>query len=269
MLLASIMKWISDWSGGCPCHEQDMLPTSARTTKQRFIVKQICESATVPDAVCSVSTCPIRGRRAPDIATGVLHRHVLNSLVYGCSELCFATRHLPAPAAAKLRMMYEVGQQRLLLGCRIKLGCWTQCPWRICGLASHNRQAAVLTARTLLNIWSVQNATQVAVRVCVIAVNTLLVMPNGYATVFFELFAGWWRLEACADPPVPRSIVAWIISFVCSHAGWANVPNPLLQAVSSYALVFKTQQQSLTLAAVMPGCRSNTCHDLARCTSGH
>ena len=175
-LIDNVMDWLSSWAGGCACHE-NLVATAcnSRPARNRLVVSNISSNGR---ANVDFRSCPMKGRRAPEVAGGVLHRQVYNAISEAKSDVLLIAQsyNLSPDLSARLRLSFEIAQQRLLLGIRLKLACWQQVPWILPALASHDRETTVLTARAVLRMWGKWSDKQQAN--CICKLHSISILPS-------------------------------------------------------------------------------------------
>ena len=153
LMVHSVHKLVSgfeSWLESCPCHH--LVKTSGK--RKAGPLSEQCQSA----------ACPMRGKRACELAAGALEG-LLDSLGQLASQ-SFA--HTEAGAAlspeehATLQQDFEYAKVFLNFGLKTKLKFWTTVPWRLCGLGHHWTSVARSVAKACLDEYNeVMQNTQV------------------------------------------------------------------------------------------------------------
>ena len=141
--LQSVVTEASIWAEGCPCHPVEHTPGhSHRARKLADCVRQ---------AELGSQACPLAGRRAPELAAGMLQ-----AVIAGLSEkhisLCFLQRRrlLSEIQWCKIASDFEAGKRHLEAVLVVKLDHWGRLPWMLCGLAHHDSSKAKEAARACI-----------------------------------------------------------------------------------------------------------------------
>ena len=81
------------------------------------------------------STCPMKGRRAPQLAAGDAEKLALQVQQFASVDVvaCTADGGLTPPQRQLLLDAWETGTNRALLSLRLKFACWRQLPWHLAG----------------------------------------------------------------------------------------------------------------------------------------
>lgn len=133
--LNSILTHITAWCESCACH-----PPEVR--------KALAELGIT-------GSCPLRGRRCPELAAGGLEHVVLevsqlevgNLLLKYCGDLSPHER-------ARLVSDFELGRQCIEMQLRVKLAAWKVLPLQLLGMGHHDINAARYSAVTCLAQWA-------------------------------------------------------------------------------------------------------------------
>lgn len=94
-------------------------------------------------------TCPLKGRRAPELAAGLLHERLDEMASYTSCGLSQVTVGLSATDTALIHDAYDIGVGRLLACVKLKLAVWMQLPWKLCGSLCYSAKAVLPTLLTL------------------------------------------------------------------------------------------------------------------------
>lgn len=135
LLLDGIPEDIARWSGGCSCHEALTAELSPHLV------------AKVMTLHYGVPSCPLAGKRAPELAASRV-TDVVDELVRAREAdllLLRVTPGAPAPTPADWSIVisdFARGRAYLSTVLQMKLQFWTSLPWLLCGLAHTDESAA-------------------------------------------------------------------------------------------------------------------------------
>ena len=124
--LHGLLQEVSHWAEACPCH-QHLLDKRASTLERAV-----------------AASCPLRGKRAPEIACGSLQNVVaqLSQMRMGALLAGQVSRLglLPTSASVLDRIAsdFEKAKYHLLAALENKASCWTCLPWLLIGVGHHN-----------------------------------------------------------------------------------------------------------------------------------
>lgn len=122
----SSVENLTGWFEGCACHEHLLKSTHARHAR-RALAREIGVAE---------ADCPMKGKRAPELAAGALDATfdalwggARDSLLEKCAELGATDEQ-----QAVLLNDFEAGRSFLQLGLQVKLDFWTRLPWKLAAL---------------------------------------------------------------------------------------------------------------------------------------
>ena len=136
----------SAWGSSCPCHEWLTQEPESRADPVCFAMTQallrVREALPLDHATSSgdgfAFACPLKGKRAPELAAGMLkpvvEKHVQSSMsevLVACSDVALAQRE-------KIINDFTLGVDHVRMTLEIKTGHWATLPWMIAGFALPN-----------------------------------------------------------------------------------------------------------------------------------
>ena len=131
------------WAEGCPCHSvQRKQGLSHRAQKLADAAWQ---------AELGSQACPLAGRRAPELATGMLETVIaeLSEKQLGFFSLR-RSRRLSEDQWGKIASDFEAGKSHLEAVLVVKLDNWRRLPGMLCGLAHHDKSKAQQAAQACI-----------------------------------------------------------------------------------------------------------------------
>ena len=127
--LHATLRFAFAWAEGCHCHNVGR-PTSRG--------KRLAAS------------CPVRGRRAAEVATGDLLQELNARLATSSAELMVTLQHVPAEDVSLLLAEFEAARGGLLFNLALKLQPVMEPPLLMFGIAHHNMDKAKASLRVCL-----------------------------------------------------------------------------------------------------------------------
>ena len=156
MLLAlhQIANFISAWGSGCSCHEF-LLGSSekegfanALSAARREMGLQECFDGPGFD-------CKMKGRRAPELASGLLKELMLQKAEEERARVLVESASLKNKAAQDTVMQeFETGVNMIFLQLDIKLSFWEDLPWKMCALGVSDLAQQKHHARAVLALFN-------------------------------------------------------------------------------------------------------------------
>ena len=150
-LLGSAISHVTAWCEGCSCHPYEFL---ARLPGQLEL--PVAHHSVRKRPAAHQQRCPMASRRAPEAAAGDLHACMQDCLTSVNSALLLNASFQECDEEARVIIMSDLGNARrhTILQFQLKLGHWSENPWRLCGLAHHlpdkQREAAVAALQMYL-----------------------------------------------------------------------------------------------------------------------
>ncbi len=141
--LAEVIGELMTWSEGCPCHTDD--PSLAGPSRHMRI-------RLFQERSGSATLCPLRGRRAPELAAGQVDRWVSRLLQIAAARVaaCVGLNTLPGHERSTVLDDFEQARSHLSFVLQIKLSNWQHIPHLLCGLGHHRHEVAARVAREVL-----------------------------------------------------------------------------------------------------------------------
>ena len=124
--LAYEAEYIGKWAESCSC----------------------CSSAVERRA----NTCPYRGCRAPELASGEWRRKLQHLLMRSRARMSAYLVQSPNSRQADFEG-WAAARSKLWSGLHIKLAYWRQLPWRLCALSHTNPATVCSAAKDCLELW--------------------------------------------------------------------------------------------------------------------
>ena len=126
---AEVLDHMQAWMLGCPCHSQHV-----RKEVQEWSGRSGSDV---------VEQCPMRGRRAADLATGQ-HRVVFNEIAREQEDMLFMVHlsALPEDDRRDLLLDFAAGRARLITELELRLSVWEALPLKLFALAFHEEDIA-------------------------------------------------------------------------------------------------------------------------------
>ena len=133
MLLDYAVAELSAYAERCPCHEHvqsnfkwDYIPVHIRRA----------EFGTSDGPQSSHMCCPMRGRRAAEFASGAVFDFLNRAWADALGELAASCRAFLSNAEwSDLVIEFSRGKAHCTYVLQLKLQCWGQLPWKLCGLS--------------------------------------------------------------------------------------------------------------------------------------
>ena len=146
LIVFNSLEELGSWCEGCSCHE-DLLRGKTGHVSRKSLAKWIGTSD---------SDCPMKGKRAPELAAGHLqtvftadwNRHV--SKLWEKAADC----QLSEEDIAILREDMERARSHLELGMQIKLDFWERLPWKLIAMAHWDCAIARQNAQSCLDMYN-------------------------------------------------------------------------------------------------------------------
>jgi hypothetical protein len=135
------------WGEACPCCDPDPQVRDRTRRAELELATGLSEEAAAPGPVAE--RCPLRGKRAPEMAAGQLFAVLqqicdakLQDVLVSCSQA-----YLTPDQTASILQDFEFGKAQLRRALQQKLSFWSNLPWLLCGLAHFDEDVARDCAR--------------------------------------------------------------------------------------------------------------------------
>jgi hypothetical protein len=124
----------------CPCHPSDALDTAGRSfwIRQRAFLSDI-QSSGRSLGLPAGSTCPMKGRRSPELAAGELHVLMNRWLATEAIEIMAICAHLLPAQRDIIIHDWEAAKQHLVYSMSAKFSYAKIIPFLLCGMAHHDQ----------------------------------------------------------------------------------------------------------------------------------
>ena len=143
MSLFNVVEDLSSWFEGCACHQAQL---------KRHRGKHMRSSRKEIELCGPYAFCPMKGKRAPELAAGCLN-DVFSKLVnLGKTSLLkvIQDRKLEGQDEALVMQDFEAGRSYLQLGLQVKMNFWCKLPWRLAVLSHTDAAVARAAAADML-----------------------------------------------------------------------------------------------------------------------
>ena len=143
MSLFNVVENLSSWFEGCLCHDWEL--KKHRGKLARNSQKEIAQCG-------PYAFCPMKGKRAPELAAGCLQTTFDEIVQLRKRSLLESIRQhgLDSESERCVLSDFEAGRLYIQLGLQVKFDFWTKCPWRLAALAHPHEELARASARDTL-----------------------------------------------------------------------------------------------------------------------
>ena len=144
-------NFISAWGSGCCCHEWLLGKANSHW--------QILEDTRAERGLCGPGdgpscACEMRGRRAPELAHGVLFSRLKEAIEKQRTQVVFEAFSLSDETQRETVLQeFEIGANVVLLNAELKLNFWQDLPWKLCALAVPDLQEQKKHAKEILRVF--------------------------------------------------------------------------------------------------------------------
>ena len=136
---------------GCPCHRTEAIEAETQQQRMRRL-RRVFAQAAGGSRRSLWDTCPLSGKRAPEMATGdgliavrSYYRQAEARVIMACSSGGISPEDRMAVLAD-----WHVGVSNALPALTMKLACWRTVPWMLAGLGHHSPAKAQTVAQACL-----------------------------------------------------------------------------------------------------------------------
>jgi hypothetical protein len=144
LCLAKILDLISAFLQSCPCHSTKLMQIANESWHMRF--RAFTES--MKDHL--KRPCPMKGRRAPELAAGKLHALIESWLTRGFGEVMQLAQCLPANERTHIVEDWRAGRGRIEFALRFKFAFTQTIPFLLCSMCLPDENTARDTMRQAL-----------------------------------------------------------------------------------------------------------------------
>lgn len=150
--ITSILQEISAWTQSCPCHSVETLAS----------LKEVSQARQAGEFV----KCPMRGRRAPEVAAGEFAEFINTLVQYNDSRFVMrSVAGLEGEAKDKITLDWSNMKAYIKTACSLKLSAWQHLPLSMLGIGHTDPATARLSAwRSLSEFNELSESAQDAVR---------------------------------------------------------------------------------------------------------
>ncbi|CAE7037690.1 unnamed protein product [Symbiodinium sp. CCMP2456] len=142
----NIVDGLTAWFEGCACHEVFSDPHSK---------KKLSRLAEQEFRACGTQrTCPMKGKRAPELAAGCLDEVFLDLLNISRDSVlkCMRMHQLSSEEESVLWQDFESSRSFLQMGLQIKFDFWGKVPWKLAALSHPDQDVARQAAGEMLQL---------------------------------------------------------------------------------------------------------------------
>ena len=143
--IGSILKTLTSWMEGCPCHTTTVSLCSRRSKKRvKAMFRQL-------------GHCPVSGCRAPEIATGALEdtlQEVVTMSLPKVLEKLGASGDAVEQQRLQLTEELQKTKSYVRMCLQLKFDCYNRLPWALMGLAALQHPKQVGAAQKVLGLYS-------------------------------------------------------------------------------------------------------------------
>lgn len=143
--VANIISHMQHWAEGCPCHS---LLAEGFVQRQRELAQRL-----FLDKEDGLMSCPLAGRRAPELACGVFSKFVDMAWHQGVCGIMPMLGGISPEERQKVLADFEGAQQHLMFSIESELACWRQTPLVFCGIGHANNELAKAAVAFGLTQW--------------------------------------------------------------------------------------------------------------------
>lgn len=145
-VVGDVMLGCMHWAEGCCCHRDDGRPQSRAMRVRRFQRTYGVE----------LNGCPMRTRRAPEMASGSMPRLLADLFQHGSQLLLLSPEIAALDAEHRARVLREFGRarQHLRMTFAVKFSHWRQLPWICLGIAHPDRGVAEACGERALGLFA-------------------------------------------------------------------------------------------------------------------
>ena len=140
-LVSSFLSQLSSWAEGCYCHEDQLVECPSWHYRKRH-------------------PCQFKGRRAPELAFGVLDTKIDLMVAASLSEILSASRSLTEDEQATLLLDFNQAVDKTVFEVQLKTGHWQMLPWKLCIVAHVDEEVARAGVRSCLDLWNSTRLSQ-------------------------------------------------------------------------------------------------------------
>ena len=149
LLLGEVFVSVTALAESCVCHSSPDLSMFGVGLKS----KNYCRRKAKRHDSGGKETCPNAGKRAPEFAAGRAIEYLEHLMTLCEGKVLEHASRLNASERAKLLREFNRGRSHLVMFITAKLRFWQQLPYVLCGLAHHDRKAAVAAGSRALALF--------------------------------------------------------------------------------------------------------------------
>ena len=143
MSLFNVVEDLSSWFEGCACHQAQLKRQKGKHTRSSRKEIELCGP---------YAFCPMKGKRAPELAAGCLNEVFSKLVNLGKTSLLkvIQVRKLGAEDEVLVMQDFEAGRSYIQLGLQVKMNFWSKLPWRLAALSHTDAAVARAAAADML-----------------------------------------------------------------------------------------------------------------------
>ena len=144
MSVLGLVEDLTGWFETCPCHKETVDPTD-RSRLSRAVQREL--------RACGTDrSCPMKGKRAPQLAAGGLDEVFQEILAICRGSVLKILRATPVEQDQEglLWRDFEAARSYVQMGLQVKFDFWEKLPWQLAGLCHPNVEKAREVAKTIL-----------------------------------------------------------------------------------------------------------------------
>ena len=164
VIVAGSIEKQSSFCEGCSCHESQLLQGASWQQRQRRIAQELGHGEADRTDAAAAALCPLKGRRAHELASGVFDEFVEEVVMTCKSQVVALSLRVSGDMRTQLMQDCYGAADLILSTIRLKTRHWCTLPWKLRALAAddpevarkHGREAIAMfqeaqkDARTLL-----------------------------------------------------------------------------------------------------------------------
>lgn len=153
--LHEIANFISGWGSGCKCHEWLRPHKGSSTSVWDETLQDVIQSLQLPtDSDGMRYQCPLAGKRAPELASGVLVKALNDKIQEVYPKVLVESSAVGGTEQEHFLNDFNLGTGYIKLVVELKLGHWQDFPWVLCKLGLPGDDERKRAAADLLAVFN-------------------------------------------------------------------------------------------------------------------
>ena len=140
------------WSESCACHPYKFDPDDKHARWHRKMAFQTLVGKGF-ESKAMLRSCPMEGKRSPELACGALDSLALADLDAMEVRLSSQCVHISVEQRTTLLVDFQIARGIIAAGLQAKTSFWGVIPWRLCGVLHHDVAEARASAAECLRQW--------------------------------------------------------------------------------------------------------------------